>query len=1101
MLSAARWCAHRFKPTFSDTLPTVGRLRPLAYPLVQPIRNVTSLAIPKKARNPFFVPIDMNSESLGNFDLLKRVDVGYTPVTVSKWRSRVTGLSVVHIDYEAPIVKGYFAVATEIFDDSGRPHTLEHLVFMGSEKYPYKGVLDNLANRAFSAGTNAWTDTDNTVYTIATAGQQGFLQLLPVYVDHILYPTMTQSAFVTEVHHIDGKGEDSGVVYSEMQGRQNTSGDLMALRAQRTAYPKSSAYRSETGGLMEALRVLDVDSIRDYHKSYYVPQNICLIVAGRVSTHDLLKVLQDEVEPTIIAHGQANGPRPEGWKRPFLETPSSIPPMVRGLKNEIVEFPEKDESVGELSMHFVGPSPHDQLTLKAIDVLGIYLTDTAAAPLTKEFVEIASPYCTYIGFYENARSTFTELAVYFGSVPVEHLDTLDEKFTKSLQRIASESIDMERMATVIARDRLKLRSALENSGGDVFSNVIINDFLYGDTEGKDLVQELTEHYETLQSWTSKQWTDLLLKYYTGDARIVIRGKPSADLADRLKDEEKVRLEAQVKELGPDGLAKLEKVLEEAKADHDKPIPEEVLTSFPVPDVKSISWISVQSAQNNPQVSSQVVKDTQLALRSSGLEEHLRKDSTRLPMTVQFDHVTSDFTTIHALMSLAELPDELRPYAMLYQMTLFNLPMVKKDGTRLNHEEVINALNKDTVAYDSGLGIDSKFSELLRMSIKVESTKYDLAVSWLRDVLFQSEFTKERLEVTLAKVQQSLPELKRDGNTVSKSVFNELMFDKSLTSISGGLLALMDWVPRVAAEVKEKPEFVIEQLKKVREITTKPSAFRFSVTGNILDLPTPKASLVKNFESISPVEPQALRWCSEALTDLGKKPQKKAVVVSLPTIESSFALHCSQAFTGFDHPDYPPLCMALEVLDGTESFLWKYIRGSGLAYGANMALSMESGLVSFSLYRSPNSYKAFQEAAKVVKGLCDGSIELKQTSIDAAQSSLVYALARRVSSPGKAALTSFVNQALKEVSQTWEQDVLAKLKVVTPSQVIDAMRRYVLPIFDPTSSVAVVACAPGKVDDIATGLTSEGFDVEKRTLDIDTDELDEEESESGSEESK
>lgn len=36
--------------------------------------------------------------------------------------------------------------------------------------------------------------------------------------------------FVTEVHHIDGKGHDSGVVYSEMQGRENTSGDLMALK-------------------------------------------------------------------------------------------------------------------------------------------------------------------------------------------------------------------------------------------------------------------------------------------------------------------------------------------------------------------------------------------------------------------------------------------------------------------------------------------------------------------------------------------------------------------------------------------------------------------------------------------------------------------------------------------------------------------------------------------------------------------------------------------------------------------------------------------------------------------------------------------------------
>lgn len=122
---------------------------------------------------------------------------------------------------------------------------------MGSEKYPYKGIIDHLANRGFSNGTNAWTDTDHTAYTVSTAGEQGFLQLLPIYVDHILYPTLTKAGFITEVcsisdqssqpisdphgpplqvHHINGKGENSGVVYSEMQGRENTSGDLMALR-------------------------------------------------------------------------------------------------------------------------------------------------------------------------------------------------------------------------------------------------------------------------------------------------------------------------------------------------------------------------------------------------------------------------------------------------------------------------------------------------------------------------------------------------------------------------------------------------------------------------------------------------------------------------------------------------------------------------------------------------------------------------------------------------------------------------------------------------------------------------------------------------------
>ena len=70
---------------------------------------------------------------------------------------------------------------------------------MGSEKYPFKGIIDQLANRGFSNGTNAWTDTDHTAYTVSTAGEQGFLQILPIYVDHILYPTLTQSGFVTEV--------------------------------------------------------------------------------------------------------------------------------------------------------------------------------------------------------------------------------------------------------------------------------------------------------------------------------------------------------------------------------------------------------------------------------------------------------------------------------------------------------------------------------------------------------------------------------------------------------------------------------------------------------------------------------------------------------------------------------------------------------------------------------------------------------------------------------------------------------------------------------------------------------------------------------------
>lgn len=39
-------------------------------------------------------------EKFENFDLIERVKLGISDITVSSWRSRVTGLRVVHLDYE-----------------------------------------------------------------------------------------------------------------------------------------------------------------------------------------------------------------------------------------------------------------------------------------------------------------------------------------------------------------------------------------------------------------------------------------------------------------------------------------------------------------------------------------------------------------------------------------------------------------------------------------------------------------------------------------------------------------------------------------------------------------------------------------------------------------------------------------------------------------------------------------------------------------------------------------------------------------------------------------------------------------------------------------
>lgn len=111
------------------------------------------------------------------------------------------------------------------------------------------------------------------------------------------------------------------------------------------------------------------------------------------------------------------------------------------------------------------------------------------------------------------------------------------------------------------------------------------------------------------------------------------------MADKLEKTEKARIAAQVKKLGPAGLTKAAEELEEAKKEHDKPIPTEVLTAFPVPDVKSISWIPVQSVQEPGKGRAPAKKTIE-----SELSKHISADGSSLPLFVQYDHVKVCFNT-------------------------------------------------------------------------------------------------------------------------------------------------------------------------------------------------------------------------------------------------------------------------------------------------------------------------------------------------------------------------------------------------------------------------------------------------------------------------
>lgn len=80
----------------------------------------------------------------------------------------------------------------------------------------------------------------------------------------------------------------------------------------------------------------------------------------------------------------------------------------------------------------------------------------------------------------------------------------------------------------------------------------------------------------------------------------------------------------------------------------------------------------------------------------------------------------------------------------------------------------------------------------------------------------------RLIVNIAKIQQSLPELKRDGNNVLSSVWANLLYADSSTSKAGGILPQTDYIPKLLEELQDQPEKVIADLEELRNYSKQSS---------------------------------------------------------------------------------------------------------------------------------------------------------------------------------------------------------------------------------------------------------------------------------------
>jgi len=956
-------------------------------------------------------------------------------------------MRVVVVDQQSTKLHGFFVLATEIHDDSGAPHTLEHLLFMGSKSYKYKGFLDKLATRAYS-NTNAWTATDHTAYTLDTAGWDGFAQILPVYLEHVILPTLTDAACLTEVHHIDGDGNDAGVVYSEMQGVQNTASELMELCTKRLLYPEGVGFRYETGGMMEQLRVLTADRIRDFHREMYQPKNMCVALFGEINHEQLLHIL-DEFESSILP----DIPSPDKpFSRPWIES-KQAPRLEKSIVQK-VEFPEEDESFGQIEIRFLGPNCADNIAASALNVVLLYLAGSSAALLDNVLVEteqVASGV-----YYQIDSRPKIEIGFSLTSVETGRLTAVEKRFFEVLNDAMSKDLDMGFMQDCIDR-QVRIYKFSAESSLTSFADYIIADYLFGKRDGSTLQElaTLEAYTETLSSWTQEQWKDFIKTYISDAPHISILGVPSRRLSEKLKADEAARIEKQKEHLGADGLKRKFDELETAKAENDRAIPSEVLGKFKVPSTESIHFPHTSSARAGSAL--------KIGKPQNRYQEIVDSDGKNLPLFVDFEHITSNFARVNLIISTETLPLELRPLLSIYFEAFFALP-IKRGSETISFEQVVVELERDTVGYIIESAANLGNVECLRITFQVEIERYQTAIKWIKELLWSSVFDVERLKAVNSRLLADVPDDKRDGSNMLTAV--HLMVHLAPKSIgrARSILVKALYLRRIKQLLKTEPQKVVQQFENLRKSLCRYENFRVLVIADLEKLKEPASSwtsFLDGLDTSKPLTPLSGRL--ERLSEAGKHPGKLAYVVPMATIDSSFANAIARGPTSHSDPRVPALMVAMAYFNAVEGPLWVAVRGTGLAYGTNMSYDIDSGFIHLDVYRSPDAYKAFDASRTIVKGHLDGSIQFNPLMLEGAISSIVVSFANEQSTVASAAGASFVRSIMENLPDDYMEAMLKKVREIKVEDVRESLRSLVFDMFTPGKADILVTCATGLKD--------------------------------------
>jgi len=231
-------------------------------------------------------------------------------LSLASWAAEVTetvlpnGLKVLIKEVHAApvvVVDAWYKVGSrnERSGLTGASHLLEHMTYKGTREFG-KDEMRNLTKRN-GALDNGATFYDYTHYYTTIASDR--LEL-PLRVE-----ASRMSTALIEQKELD---QERVVVRSELEGRENSPGTLLFNELMAAAY-KSSSYHWPVVGWRDDVEHATAAELREYYKTYYMPNNATLVIVGDVDTAKTLELARKHFGRL------KRGPAPPQWTTPEAE--------------------------------------------------------------------------------------------------------------------------------------------------------------------------------------------------------------------------------------------------------------------------------------------------------------------------------------------------------------------------------------------------------------------------------------------------------------------------------------------------------------------------------------------------------------------------------------------------------------------------------------------------------------------------------------------------------------------------------------------------------------------------------------------------------------